>query len=60
MSAKRQKYRVLTGINYPPNDKRAEPGSVVDDIPPASIKWLLRDGIIEEVDADTPLRRLAG
>lgn len=45
---KRQKYRVLVGINYPPNDKRAEPGEVVDDIPPSSIRWLLQDGIIEE------------
>jgi hypothetical protein len=48
---KRQKYRVLVGINYPPNDKRAEPGAIVDDIPPSSIGWLLRDGIIEKIEA---------
>lgn len=55
--SKRQKYRVLAGINYPPRDKRAEPGDVVDDIPLISIDWLLRDGIIEPVDDDTPLGR---
>lgn len=43
----RQRYRVLVGINYPPGNRRAEPGDVRDDIPPGSIRWLLRDGIIE-------------
>jgi len=45
------KYRVLTGIDYPPN-KRAEVGQVVEDLPPQSIKWLLEAGFIE--DASKP------
>ena len=45
----KEQYRVLVGMNYPPNDKRAEPGDVVDDIPPASAAWMLRDGAIEKV-----------
>jgi hypothetical protein len=39
-------YRVLTGIDYPPN-RRAEPGDIVDDLPGKSIKWLLADKVIE-------------
>ena len=39
-------YRVLTGIDYPP-DKRAEAGSVVSDLPEKSAKWLLDQGLIE-------------
>lgn len=41
-------YKVLTGIEYPPN-KRAEAGDVVSDIPASSVKWLLDQGIIEVV-----------
>jgi hypothetical protein len=40
-------YRVLSGIDYPPN-KRAEAGQVVSDLPPQSIKWLLESGVIED------------
>lgn len=43
------KYRVLQGIDYPPN-KRAEIGNTVEDIPAASVKWLLDSGIIEDVN----------
>ena len=43
------KYRVLSGIDYPPN-KRAEIGDVVDDLPADSIKWLLESNIIEPAD----------
>jgi hypothetical protein len=43
------KYRVLIGLNYPPGDKRAEPGDIVDDIPPGSAGWLLDAGAIEEI-----------
>lgn len=43
------KYRVLKGIDYPPN-KRAEAGDVVEDLPATAIKWLLEDGIIEDVN----------
>lgn len=42
-------YKVLTGLNYPP-DNRAEIGDVVDDIPSKSIKWLVEIGAIEKVD----------
>jgi hypothetical protein len=40
-------YRVLQGIDYPPN-KRAEIGETVSDLPAASIKWLLEIGAIED------------
>ncbi len=42
-------YRVLAGIDYPP-DKRAEVGTIVSDIPEKSAKWLLDQGIIELAD----------
>ena len=41
-------YRVLQGIDYPPN-KRAEVGQVVSDLPPQSINWLLESGVIEDI-----------
>ena len=44
-------YRVLQGIDYPPN-KRAEAGQVVSDLPPQAIKWLLESNAIE--DANKP------
>lgn len=40
-------YRVLVGIDYPP-DKRAEVGAVVNDLPPKSVRWLLSQGVIED------------
>lgn len=43
------KYRVLRGIDYPPN-KRAEAGAIVEDLPATAIKWLLEDGIIEDAN----------
>ena len=45
------KYRVLTGLDYPPN-KRAEAGDVIDDLPGKSVKWLLSQGHIESVTDD--------
>jgi hypothetical protein len=49
-------YRVLIGLNYPPNDTRAEPGDVRDDIPPGSVGWLLEAGAIVPVDPAKPAR----
>lgn len=49
------KYRVLQGIDYPPN-KRAEIGAVVEDLPAASVKWLLEVGAIE--DASKPAKKI--
>jgi hypothetical protein len=49
------KYRVLQGIDYPPN-KRAEIGDVVEDLPATSIKWLLESGLIE--DASKPAKKV--
>ena len=46
------RYRVLQGIDYPPN-KRAEVGDIVEDVPAQSIKWLLDSGIIEDTDKPT-------
>lgn len=45
-------YKVLTGIDYPPN-KRAEAGSIVSDLPEKSAKWLLDQGLIELADGKT-------
>lgn len=41
-------YKVLVGIDY--GDKRAEPGDFVDDVPKTSVKWMLEQGILEEVE----------
>lgn len=49
------KYRVLQGIDYPPN-KRAEIGDVVEDLPATSIKWLLEVGAIE--DSSKPAKKI--
>ena len=46
------KYRVLVGLDYPPN-KRAEAGDEVSDLPSSSITWLLAEGLIEAVDGKT-------
>ena len=40
------RYRVLTGIDYPPS-RRAEAGDVVDDLRGEDIKWLTECGAIE-------------
>jgi len=45
-------YRVLVGIDYPP-DKRAEAGTLVSDLPEKSAKWLLEQGLIEPSDGKT-------
>jgi hypothetical protein len=45
-------YKVLVGLDYA--GKRAEVGSIVDDIPSRSVAWLLDQGLIEK--ADTPVK----
>ncbi len=45
----KQRYRVLVGITYDEDRKRAEPGAIVDDIPAKSIGWLVKQRIIEPV-----------
>ena len=42
------KYRALVRLSYPPG-KYAEPGDVVSDLPPKSVKWLLAAGKVEPV-----------
>ena len=44
-------YRVLVGLNYPP-DRRVEAGQIVDDLPGKSIKWLTEQGYIEPAKAE--------
>lgn len=51
MAGTPDQYRVLVGINYPPGDKRAEPGDIVNDLPDYAIKGLLEQGVIERPDA---------
>ncbi len=41
---------VLVGLDYPPG-KRAEAGAVVADLPDKSIKWLLKQQLIEPIGA---------
>jgi hypothetical protein len=41
-------YRVLVGINYPPDDKRAEVGDIVSDLPDFATSKLLAAGVIEK------------
>lgn len=43
------RYRVLVGINYPPDERRAEPGDIVDDIPDYAQHKLEQAGAIERV-----------
>lgn len=42
-------YKVLKGIDYPPN-KRAEVGDVVTDLAPTSIAWLIEVNAIEDTN----------
>lgn len=49
----RKAYDVLVGINYLPNgkgtkEKRAEPGELVDDLPPGVIDVWLEQSVIGE------------
>lgn len=44
------RYRVVHGLDY--DGKRAEPGEIRDDIPAASVPWLLDGGHIEPVEDD--------
>lgn len=46
-------YRVIVGLDYPP-DRRVEAGDVVNDIPGKSVRWLLDQGLIEEVSGGKP------
>lgn len=53
--ASRKKYRALAGMNFPHPDgrgeMRVEAGEVTDQIPAASVKWLLDQGYIEPAGA---------
>lgn len=44
-----KQYEVATGLNYGPDNKRAEPGDVVDDLPASDIGDLLALGAIVPV-----------
>lgn len=49
-----QRYRALTGLNYPSRrggpEKRVEAGETVTDLPATSVGWLLGQGLIEPAD----------
>lgn len=52
------RFRVHTGLNYPGADgeeKRAEPGAIVDDLPARSLPWLLEQGHITPADETSPV-----
>lgn len=45
-----RRHRILVGLNYPPNEeRRREPGEIVDDVAPWLAEVLIRDGSIERV-----------
>lgn len=50
MAEKKPRYRVLKGINYPPNNRRAEPGDIVDDLPDYGIRGFIHAEAIEPVE----------
>jgi hypothetical protein len=50
--AKTTEYKVLQGIDYPPN-KRAEAGDIVSDLPKESISWLISSGVIERIGKES-------
>jgi len=45
-----EKYRVLVGVNYPPN-RRAEVGDVVSDFPELALYWCLAQQAIERQES---------
>jgi hypothetical protein len=49
--AKKVKYEVLVGLDYQVEEqnRRVEPGEVVDDIPAESVEWLKKGGYIQVV-----------
>jgi hypothetical protein len=47
-------YEVLVGINYGPDQTRAEPGAVVSDLPAKSLGWLVEQQIVRLADPATP------
>jgi len=48
--AKNVLYRVLVGLNYPPDNTRAEIGDIVSDLPSKAIADLLAINAIEVFD----------
>jgi hypothetical protein len=52
--AKTITYKVLQGIDYPPN-KRAEAGDLVSDLPKEAIAWLIDAGSIVRVTGEEPV-----
>lgn len=46
-------YRVVVGLNLPPDDVRYEPGELLDDkvLLKGASTWMLADGLIEPLDA---------
>jgi hypothetical protein len=57
--AKKVKYEVLVGLDYQVEEqnRRVEPGEVVDDIPAESVEWLKKGGYIQVV---RPKRKKSG
>ena len=51
-------YRVKVGINWKVDghEKRADPGDIVD-LPPATAKWMLDDGVIEKAEKPAPRKK---
>lgn len=48
------RYRVLRGCNYPPGDRRAEPGETVSGLSSKAVAALRRLGAIEPIESEEP------
>lgn len=48
------RYRVLRGCNYPPGDKRAEPGEIISGLSAKAVTALNKLGAIEPAEREEP------
>lgn len=46
------RYRVLRGCNFPPGDRRAEPGDTVTGLSSKAVAALRKMGAVEPVDEE--------
>jgi len=62
MPETKTKYLVLVGINYPPDDTRANVGDVLTDLDEKLAQRLLNYGVIEKLDerGETPPKETTG
>ena len=47
------KYKALVGLDY--SGKRAESGTIINDLPVKSIKWLREQGLVVLISGEEPI-----